>query len=402
MIIRRSASLESGRTSDDHAVTRLWPLYVGGFLGPFGGAVVAPMLPNLRESFDISLGTAGWAVSAYLLPFAAVMTFSGTLAERIGRRRAVQLAYAGYVLASLACAVAPNMWVFFGGRALQGVANAFTTPVLVAAISNAVPRERLGRSLGLFGSLQAAGQSFAPVVGGSSAAVDWRWAFVVIAITAAALTFVPPGDAPAHDEAPPASLRALANRPLVLACVLAFCAYGSATALTVVGAVYAGDEFGLTSTGRGLAIAVFGLAGLLVGRMLGRLLDVLGLRWVGIASNLALAVGLAVAGRAPGLVVFIGAIALAGAAGTGTRTVTNTLAVTSTPTNRSGATSMALAWQFLGGALAPLLWLPVYRGHGGWAITAAGGWALLAVVLLLAVPRRVLVSDAPHPVDIAD
>jgi MFS family permease len=173
--------------------------------------------------------------------------------------------------------------------------------------------------------------------------------------------------------------------------------------LTVVGAVYAGDRFGLSSTGRGLAVAVFGLAGLLVGRWLGRLLDRVGLRWVGVASNLALAAGLAVAGRATWLALFVAAIAVAGAAGTGARTVTNTLAVTSTPSNRSGATSMALAWQFLGGALAPLIWLPVYRSHGGWAITAASGWALLAVGLLLITPRVSAAGEwAERTADIAD
>jgi hypothetical protein len=83
--------------------------------------------------------------------------------------------------------------------------------------------------------------------------------------------------------------------------------------------------------------------------------------------------------------------------------VTNTLAVTSTPSNRSGATSMALAWQFLGGALAPLIWLPVYRSHGGWAITAASGWALLAVGLLLITPRVSAAGEwAERTADIAD
>ena len=28
------------------AATRVWPLYVGGFLGPFGGQLVIPMLPE--------------------------------------------------------------------------------------------------------------------------------------------------------------------------------------------------------------------------------------------------------------------------------------------------------------------------------------------------------------------
>ncbi|WP_207943493.1 hypothetical protein [Actinomadura sp. KC345] len=44
----------------------------------------------------------------------------------------------------------------------------------MAAISDITPRERLGRPLGLFAAPQAAGQSFSPVVSGTSAAVHWR------------------------------------------------------------------------------------------------------------------------------------------------------------------------------------------------------------------------------------
>ena len=37
------------------------PLYIGGFLGPFGGGVVAVLVPQLREAFDAS--TAGVAAT---------------------------------------------------------------------------------------------------------------------------------------------------------------------------------------------------------------------------------------------------------------------------------------------------------------------------------------------------
>ena len=70
------------------------PLYVGGFIGPFGGAVLAVLIPELREAFGVSTAAVAVAIPAYLVPFALVQLVSGTIGERLGRRRVVR---AGYV-----------------------------------------------------------------------------------------------------------------------------------------------------------------------------------------------------------------------------------------------------------------------------------------------------------------
>lgn len=189
--------------------SRLWPLYAGGLLGPFGGAMVTTMLPELAEGLHTSLATAASSLTVYLVPFAAIMLVSGTLAEHWGRARTIRWAYLVYALASLACALAPTAATFLGARAIQGAANAFTTPLLVAAISDLVGPTRLGRSLGVFGGMQAAGQAFAPLVGGIAAALDYRWAFVSAAAAAAlwAPSRLPIRRRPSRPPRPPRSPR---------------------------------------------------------------------------------------------------------------------------------------------------------------------------------------------------
>jgi MFS family permease len=156
-------------------------LYAGAYLGPFGGGVTSAMLPELGATFGVPSGAASLSVTAYLLPFAGLMLFSGTWGARWGRRRTVVVAYAVYVVASVACVLAPTWPLFLAGRAGQGLANAFTTPLLLAALAGATAPDRLGRVLGWFGSLQAAGQTSAPLFGGLAAEVDWRLAFGAVA-----------------------------------------------------------------------------------------------------------------------------------------------------------------------------------------------------------------------------
>jgi MFS family permease len=162
-------------------------LYLGGFLGPFGGGVVVAMLPELGASFGVGPVAAATSLSAFLLPFGLLMLVSGALGERWGAQRTVRVAYLVYLAASIGCVVAGSTGAFpafLAGRVVQGLANSFTLPLLLATIAAVTPPQRLGRALGLYGSLNAAGQTSAPLIGGLAAEVDWRWAFAGVAAVA--------------------------------------------------------------------------------------------------------------------------------------------------------------------------------------------------------------------------
>ena len=78
------------------------PFYIGGFLGPFGGGVVAVLVPQLRDAFDATTAGVAASIPAYLVPFAALQLVSGTLGERLGRRRVVRTGYIVYAFLSVA------------------------------------------------------------------------------------------------------------------------------------------------------------------------------------------------------------------------------------------------------------------------------------------------------------
>jgi len=368
-------------TAEQRVHVPLWPLLVGGFLGPFGGGITTPMLPEIADRFDVSIDTAAWSLTAYLLPFAVVLLVSGTLGDHWGRRRTVRAAYIAYGIASLLCVLAPTMGVFLGGRALQGVANAFTTPLLVTAIFDAVAPGELGRWLGRFGGMQAAGMALAPLAGGLAGAVDYRWAFVVTAAVAALLALMPPADPlaqrPAHEDAA-SKWRALANRRLVRACAVAVVVGLAQTGVMLLTALYVEEEFGLGPGGRGVAIASFGIAGLLLSGRIGHVLDRFGPQRAGLLVFGALAIVVTTIGFESRLWLVMLSLGLVGAAVVGGRVVVNSLSVRSTPSNPGGATSMAMAVLFLGSAMAPLVLLPAY------GVAPELGFALIGIAAVLA------------------
>lgn len=357
-------------------------MYVGGLLGPMGGGIVAPLLPELSRAYGVSADVAALSLTTYLVPFALLQLVSGTLGERWGRRRSVRAGYLLYVAASLLCAAAPNIGVFLAGRAVQGTANAFTSPLLVAGLADLVPAARLFRAIGIYGSLQAAGQSIAPLFGGASTVVSWRLAFVGVAAVALALTFLPPPGEPRPGLAAP-PWRALASRPMALLSAAAFASYAGAAGLPFLVALLAHDRFGADERVIGLVLVGFGIAGLLLGSVWGRACERFGARRAGVVGAVAVGALVGTVGHAGTLALVAATWAVAGAAASLLTVSLQNLAVRQVPANRGGAVSVASAFRFGGMALAPLLWLPLYHGSAAAAFAAAGCCSALAAVALL-------------------
>jgi MFS family permease len=360
-----------------------FPLYVGGFMGPFGGGVLAVLIPDLRDAFDATTGEIAAAIPAYFVPFAAVQLVSGTIGERLGRRRVVRAGYVAYAATSAFAAIAPTVGLFIVARAGSGAANAFLTPLLLAGLADVTPRERLGRTVGTFGAVQTAAIALSPLCGGLLGDIDWRLAFLLPGAVAIALAAIPPPEAERAAGAEPARLRAVLTRRVGVLSAAAFIAYASVTSLGFLVALHCADVFNLGSGACGAVVAGFGVAGALVGRPSGRLVDDVGRVSVTAAGALACAVLVALIGQA-GTVAGVAALwVAAGAATTLVWAGLNTLIVEAVPANRAGATSVVSAFKFAGNAAAPAMWLPLYSSSPRLAFFAAGAASAAMAALTL-------------------
>jgi MFS family permease len=366
--------------------TRRAALYAGGFLGPFGGGMVTVLVPELRDAFGVSTATVSLALTAYLVPFAAVQLVSGTLGERLGRARATRTAFAVYAAASLVAAATGAFWVFLVARAVQGTANAFTTPLVLAALADDTPDAQLGQAMGTFAAVQTAGVVGAPLIGGLAGAVDYRLAFVVAAAAALVLVLVTvPERRPSGAGIRNAEARltdALTPRTRWTAAA-AFLTYFAITGVGVVVALRAGDAFGLGPTERGLLLAGFGFAGVVAGRPAGRAADRAGPVRVALLGAMPCCALLPLLGLAGGAGVLAAVWLAAGVCSALLWAGLNVLTVGAAPRNRGGAVSIIGAFKFAGNALAPLAWLALY-GVDVRLVFALAGAASLGIAAIVA------------------
>ena len=343
------------------------------FLGPFGGVnVIIPMLGVLQRDLSTTLEMVTLSISMAMVPFAILQYFSGALADKWGPRRTLLSGLAAYGAGAVLCAVAPEIWTFMAGRAVQGIGLAFVNPVALAMVGELVPAARRGYVMGWMGTINTAGIAAGPLAGGLAADLNWRLAYyLIIAMTAVSVvlfsvTFAA-GRVPFVGKGSVLGrLGKIASvRTMQLVCLggfAAFFAYGAA--LTFTGEALEGPPFSLSRGTIGMTIALGGLAGILVSPGAGLVADRFGRGKVSaIGFSLALASYLGLAFATSHLAV-LGLFFLMGAAMSFTWAGLMTLSVELVPGARNTSSTLFNATRFSGYALSPFMLVFVYTSSG--------------------------------------
>lgn len=121
-----------------------------------------------------------WVVDAYTVVFAALLLAAGTAGDRLGARPMVLAGFAVFAVASLGCAVAPNLGLLVAGRAAQGVGGALLGGCALSLLHHAYPEpaER-ARAVGLWAAGASTTLAGGPVLGGVlTDAFGWRSVFL--------------------------------------------------------------------------------------------------------------------------------------------------------------------------------------------------------------------------------
>ncbi|MGI5488514.1 DHA2 family efflux MFS transporter permease subunit [Microtetraspora malaysiensis] len=178
----------------DRAGARAWASLFAVALGTMvlqiDGTVVAAANPAIAADLGAGPGGIQWATTAYLLVIAGLVIPAGTLADRIGLKKAFLIGVAGFSAASVVAGLSASIEMLIAGRVLQAVFAAVMSPAGIAILKAAFPPGRLPMAFGIFGSVTAVALAGGPILGGLLVEyASWPWVFFVnIPVGVAAVT----------------------------------------------------------------------------------------------------------------------------------------------------------------------------------------------------------------------
>ncbi|GAA1119404.1 MFS transporter [Kitasatospora arboriphila] len=137
------------------------------FIVSLDTTVVNVALPAVQHDLGAPASGLQWVIDAYTLVLAALLMLSGSVADRVGRRRIFLIGLLVFVLGSLLCSLAPGLGWLIAFRSLQAVGGSMLNPVAMSIITNTFtsPRER-AQAIGVWGGVVGISMALGPLIGG--------------------------------------------------------------------------------------------------------------------------------------------------------------------------------------------------------------------------------------------
>lgn len=145
---------------------------------PLSTDLYLPAMPEMGEYFGADSFLVGLTLSAFFVMFAVSIVFFGPVSDKYGRRNVLIASTILYTLASLACALAEDIYLLIGGRIIQAFGAGAIITVATALIKECFSGRLMTKILAISQALGVIAPMCAPIIGGFLLTfTSWHGAF---------------------------------------------------------------------------------------------------------------------------------------------------------------------------------------------------------------------------------
>lgn len=142
-----------------------------------------PALPQMVEVFNTDRSMVNLTLSSYFVTYAIGLLFWGPLSEKFGRKPILLIGLAGYMVASILCAMTNSIEQLIGARVCQAFAGSAITVIATAIVKDLYDGREREKIMATIMSLVIIAPMVAPVFGAFLLKIaSWRMMFVTLAI----------------------------------------------------------------------------------------------------------------------------------------------------------------------------------------------------------------------------
>ena len=144
--------------------------------------VIMPLQPELARSIGLTTRTFAAVVAAYAYAAGVAGAASTLFLDRFARRPAYLALFAGFILGTAACGLAPDLATLLVARSLTGVFGGLLGGMAMTIIGDVVPEKRRGSATGILMMAFALASSFGVPIGLKlGQAYGWHAPFLTLA-----------------------------------------------------------------------------------------------------------------------------------------------------------------------------------------------------------------------------
>lgn len=176
----------------------LWTLAAINFTHILDFMIIMPLGPQLMRIFEISPKEFSLLVSSYTFS-AGLSSFMGAfILDKYDRKTMLLWVFLGFLLGTIACALAPNYAILLVSRIVSGLFGGVTSALVLAVVGDAIPDYRRGSAMGLIMAAFSVASVFGVPFGLFIASIsNWHAPFVFLSLLSLIILwmisrFVPP------------------------------------------------------------------------------------------------------------------------------------------------------------------------------------------------------------------
>ncbi len=135
-------------------------------IGPLAMQIFTPALPIIQQDFGVASGTAQLALSVSMWAIALSTLAYGPLSDRFGRRPVMIVGLVVFLIGSLLCTLAPNIWVLIAGRVIQAAGGTAGMVLARAIVRDVYAEEKVASVIAYLTIAMVIAPMLAPAIGG--------------------------------------------------------------------------------------------------------------------------------------------------------------------------------------------------------------------------------------------
>ena len=168
-------------------------LSLATFMNVLDTSIANVSLPAIAGDLGVSPDQGTWVITSFAVANGISVPLTGWLTRRFGQVKLFTAAIVLFVIASMMCALAPNLSLLIVARVFQGAVAGPMIPLSQALLLASYPKNRAGMALAMWSITTLVAPVVGPVLGGwITDNISWPWIFYInvpVGIAAALATW---------------------------------------------------------------------------------------------------------------------------------------------------------------------------------------------------------------------